>query len=56
VNDIVSIGNYLTAFRGDTLVLKMNSANSAKMSVTIYQSTLHQISEDLNLKHFVFIS
>ena len=56
VNDNVSIGNYLKAFRGDTLVLKTNSASSAKMSVTIYQSTLRQISEDFNLKHFVFIS
>jgi len=56
VNDIVSIDNYLKAFRGDTLVLKTNSASSAKMSLTIYQSKLHQISEDLNLKQFVSIS
>jgi len=56
VKDIASIGNYSKAFRGDTLVLKMNSASSAKMSLTIYQSKLRQISEDLNLKEFVSIS
>jgi len=56
VNDILSIGKYLQAFRGDTLILKTNSASSAKMSVTTYQSTLRQISKDLNLKHFVSIS